>query len=69
MWRKGAQQNRLKALRVEAASRMAASPLTTSAIWMTICVYAHPGKGDLDNFITGSSLIKGYSLLAQVGKK
>ncbi len=53
MWRKGAQQNRLKALRVEAANRMAASPPTTSAIKMTLCVYAHPGKGDLDNFITG----------------
>lgn len=53
MWRKSSQFQRLKMLRKTASEAMQDKPTIEARIAMTVQVYAHPAKGDLDNFVTG----------------
>ena len=53
MWGKPSEIPKLKALRIAAVEAMGNLPLINSDISLTIKIYAHGRKGDLDNFITG----------------
>jgi hypothetical protein len=53
MWRKAAEIPRLKALRTAVLERLGNVSTRHAFVALTLRVYASPGAGDLDNFITG----------------